>query len=146
MATPRGSFSRPFNVVEPSRTAKDPVLAVGWRAVVRATPDSAGRVTLTDEEGMTALHTVADRAEVEIMAWRPRRSGPALYRVRTTRGGKEGGKESGKEGWVSAANLERLPVSPPPKPPAKPAPSASPGPKRAATKAVKGSRKGSSAR
>jgi hypothetical protein len=75
-------------------------------------------------------------AEVEITAWRPRRSGPALYRVRTRTGG--------KEGWTTASSLERLPPPPTPARPAAPAPS--PAGKRPAAKTTKRTRTGARAR
>jgi len=85
-------------------------------------------VTLTAEDGTTALATVKAGIQVEITAWRPRRSGPALYRVRT--------KSGGKEGWAPASSLERLPPSPS-SPSRSLAPVASPAVKRAATKTPK---------
>jgi hypothetical protein len=56
------------------------------------------RVTLTTEDGRTALGTVQVGAEVEITAWRPRRSAPALYRALN--------RSEDKEGWTIAARLE----------------------------------------
>ena len=103
MLAPRGSFSPPFNKrVEPARIRKDGVIAVGCRAIVRRPPHGGDGVTLTTEDGRTALGTVQVGAEVEITAWRSRWSAPALYRVLIRR--------EGKEGWTSAASLE----SPPP--------------------------------
>src|SRR5262245_20187541 len=104
MAAPRGSFSPPFTRIEPSRGTKEAVLPVGWHAVLRPPAAGVDRVTLTAEDGTTALATVKAGVEVEITAWRPRRAGPALYRVRTRTGG--------KEGWAVASSLERLPPSP----------------------------------
>ena len=127
MAAPRGSFSPLFTRIEPSREPKAAVLPVGCHAILRAPAGGANRVTLTTEDGTTALTTVTAGVEVEITAWRPRRSGPALYRVRT--------KTGGKEGWAAGPSLERLPPSPssPPRNPAV----AGPVVKRAATKAPK---------
>ena len=102
MAVPRGSFSPPFKRVEPARIRKDGVIAVGCRATVRRPPHGGDGVTLTTEDGRTALGTVQVGAEVEITAWRSRWSAPALYRVPI--------RSEGKEGWTSAASLE----SPPP--------------------------------
>ena len=102
MAAPRGSFSRPFKRVEPARIREDGVIAVGCRATVRRPPNGGDGVTLTTEDGRTALGTVQVGAEVEITAWRSRGSAPALYRVLI--------RSEGKEGWTSAASLE----SPPP--------------------------------
>jgi hypothetical protein len=128
MAAPRGSFSSPFTRIEPSREPKAAVLPVGWHAVLRAPAGGTNRVTLTAEDGTTALITVNAGVEVEITAWRPRRSGPALYRVRT--------KTGGKEGWAAGPSLERLPPSPS-SPARNPAPVVGPAVKRAATKAPK---------
>jgi|SRR5262245_9358290 len=102
MAVPRGSFSPSFKRVEPARLRKDEVIAVGCRTIVRRPPHGGGRVTLTSEDGRTALGTVQVGAEVEITPWRPSRSAPALYRVLI--------RSEDKEGWTSAASLE----SPPP--------------------------------
>ena len=115
MAAPRGFFSPPFHTrIEPSRVPKEAVLPVGSHVIVR--PPAAGggiAFTLTAEDGITVLAAVKPGAEVEIAAWRPRRSGPALYRVRTRTGG--------KEGWTTAWSLERLPPPPSPARPAAPA-------------------------
>jgi hypothetical protein len=113
MAEPRGSFSLPFTRIEPSRNPKEAVLAVGSHVIVRTPAAGADRITLTAEDG-TALAAVKAGAEVEITAWRPRRSGPALYHVRTRMGG--------KEGWTTAPSLERLPPTPSPARPAAPRP------------------------
>ena len=92
-----------------SRQEKDgPVLAVGWRVLVTSPDGRAQRVTLTDADGTSALATVAAGAEVEILAWRPHRSGGTRYRVVPTNGG--------TEGWLGAASLapRQRPVSRPP--------------------------------
>ena len=102
MAVPRGSFSPPFKRVEPARIRKDGVIAVGGRAIVRRPPDRDDRLTLTTEDGRTALGTVQVGAEVEITAWRSRGSAPALYRMLI--------RSEGKEAWTSPSNL----TSPPP--------------------------------
>jgi len=126
MAAPRGSFSPPFTRIEPARGPKEAVLPVGWHVVLRTPPGGGDRVTLTAEDGTTALATVKSGVEVEITAWRPRRAGPALYRVRT--------KGGGKEGWATASHLEPLPPSSPSR---SSTPVASPAVKRAATKTPK---------
>jgi hypothetical protein len=105
MAAPRGSFSPPFTRMEPSRGPKEAVFSVGSHVIARPHGQGADRLTLTAEDGHTALATVKAGAEVEITAWRPRRSGPALYRVR--------GRSGGAEGWTTASSLERLPPPPP---------------------------------
>jgi hypothetical protein len=74
-------------------------------------------VTLTDGTGDTALGTLVDGAEVEILAWQPRGPGGTRYRIRPVAGV--------VEGWVGATNL-RAPVTPDPPPAAVlPAPSRS---------------------
>jgi hypothetical protein len=113
MAAPRGAFSRPFlHTPSPRDHGDGNVLAVGWRVLV-ASPEGKGhRVPLTDSEGTTTVTTVPHGAEVEILAWRPRRSGATMYRVQPTSGG--------KEGWVSGASLKARPA-PAPRPVPKPA-------------------------
>jgi len=110
MVLPRSSYSPPFMRVEPSRGPREVVLSIGSQAVLRPPAAGSDRITLTADDGTTALATVKAGAAVEITAWRPRRSGPALYRVRT--------RSSGKEGWTTASSLERGPVPPSPKTPA----------------------------
>jgi hypothetical protein len=138
MAAPRGSFSRPFPRVEPSHGPQEPVLAVGWRVILRRSSDGKDQVPLSDEDGITTLATVKAGSEVEITAWRPRRGNPALYRVRTANGS--------KEGWVSATGLERKPAPAV----AKPSRAAAPAPSRAVKSVVRGTpkspRKGARAR
>ena len=136
MAAPRGSFSPPFTRIEPSRVPKEAVLPVGSHVIVRPPAAGGDSITLTAEDGITVLAAVKPGAEVEITAWRPRRSGPALYRVRTRTGG--------KEGWTTASSLERLPPPPSPARPAAPAPS--PAGKRPAAKTTKRTRTGARAR
>ena len=126
MVAPRGSFSQSFSRLEPSRMPKEPILAVGWRVVVRSQPGTVDGVILTDEDGTRRLATVQPGTEVEITAWRPRRAAPALYRVRT--------KDGSTEGWLSAASLERPPSPPPPQRVQPPKPVASPVAPRAAAK------------
>src|SRR5262245_49543062 len=99
--------SRPptFGSVRPSPVPKDQaVLGVGWRVLVRCRNGGSDRVTLTDETGTSALSTVADGSEVEILAWRPHRGGDTRYRVVSTRGG--------VEGWLGGASLRARPPSP----------------------------------
>src|SRR5262249_58664484 len=93
------------------------VLAVGWRVLVASPAGKGHRVELTDSEGTTTVMTLPHGAEVEILAWRPRRSGATMYRVQPTSGG--------KEGWVSGASLKARPAPAPrpaPKPAIEPAP------------------------
>jgi hypothetical protein len=107
MPLPRGPRYPTFAGVRPPATPKDrAVLAVGWRVVVTCRNGGSDRVTLTDDSGTSALATVADGVEVEIVAWRPRRGGDTRYRVVSTKGG--------VEGWLGAASLQprQLPPSP----------------------------------
>jgi hypothetical protein len=97
VAVPSSFTSRRFSR-EPSRPSKEVVLAVGGRAIVRSHGEGLGRVSFIGEDDAA---TLAEGVEVEITAWRPRRTAGALYRVRTTAGG--------MEGWVSASNLEAVP-------------------------------------
>ena len=108
MAVPRGAFSRPFMHTPPSRDHGDGnVLAVGWRVRVTSPAGRGHRVSLTDSEGTTTVTTLPDGTEVEILAWRPRRSGATLYRVQPTSGG--------KEGWLSGSSLKAPPAPAPQK-------------------------------
>jgi hypothetical protein len=103
----------PFRAPRPIRQ-KGPVFAVGHAAYV----DCSGYgVTLTDDAGKTALASVSDGAEVEILGWRPRGADGTRYRVRAAR--------SGLEGWLAATNLRGSPVA---VPAAVPAPAAPPTP------------------
>ena len=118
MAAPRGAFSRPFlHTPSPRDHGDGNILAVGWRVLV-ASPEGKGhRVPLTDSEGTATVTTLPHGTEVEILAWRPRRSGTTMYRVQPTSGG--------KEGWVSGASLKARPAPAPrpaPKPAVQPAP------------------------
>ena len=113
MAAPRGAFSRPFlHTPSPRDHGDGNVLAVGWRVLVVSPEGKGHRVALMDSEGTTTVTTLPHGAEVEILAWRPRRSGATMYRVQPTSGG--------KEGWVSGASLKARPA-PPPRPVPKPA-------------------------
>jgi len=94
-----------FPTTRPLRGA-GPVLSIGRRVFVNCPRDGAGRVLLADDAGRTEATSLADGAEVEILAWRPRGSGGTRYRVHSMR--------DGLEGWLAAENLRacRLPVSP----------------------------------
>jgi len=83
----------------PSRSI--PVIAVGRRVFVNCPGNRWGSVGLVDERGkvLSAVH-LADGVEVEVVAWRPRGAGDALYRVRTP--------SDGADGWLPAANLRRV--------------------------------------
>jgi hypothetical protein len=66
MAASRGTFSPPFTRIEPSREPKAAVLPVGWHAILRAPVCGANRVTLTAEDGTTAVTTITAGVEVGI--------------------------------------------------------------------------------
>lgn len=105
MSFPRGTFSGSFARGPQAGESKGgPVLAVGRRVLVTCAGGRATGVTLTDGDGATPVATIADGAEVEILAWRPRRGGGTCYRVLCRSGG--------VEGWVGAAHL-KAPVSVP---------------------------------
>ncbi len=89
-----GPASKP-RALQPQGRNGGPVFGVGRRAFVR---DSTGKglVVLRDATGKVALGHLADGAEVEILAWIPRRAA-TLYRVQSTDGG--------VEGWLGVANL-----------------------------------------
>jgi hypothetical protein len=120
--------------IEPSRGPKDAALPIRSHAIVR--PPAA--VTLTAENGSTVLASMKAGVEIEVTAWRPRRSGPALYRVRARNGG--------EKGWTTSASLERLPPPPPPSPPRNASPVAGPPAKRVAAKSTTRTRRGARAR
>jgi hypothetical protein len=81
------------------------VLGVGSRVIVTCGNGRAGEVTLTDDDGTSAVATVAGGVEVEILAWRPRRGSETRYRVVSTMGG--------VEGWLGAKSLRPRPTPPP---------------------------------
>lgn len=104
MPFPRGSrFPTLPGAPPPTGPKAPPVLGVGWRVIVKS-QGGEGRVTLTDETGTSALATVEDGTEVEILAWRPHRGGDTRYRVVSTPGG--------VEGWLGGASLRARPPSP----------------------------------
>jgi hypothetical protein len=69
---------------------------VGQRAFVTDPSGRKALVALIDVSGKATLGQLADGAEVEILAWIPRR-GATLYRVQST--------ERKLEGWLGVANL-----------------------------------------
>ncbi len=75
MATTQTPFFRRLTSAHTARGgSKGPIFAVGHRVFV--TCGNAQRsVTLTDSTGGTALGTLVDGAEVEILAWQPRGTG-----------------------------------------------------------------------
>lgn len=114
MSLPRGSRFPTFaSVRTPPPSKGHPVLGVGSRVIVTCRGAGADRVTLMDASGTSALATVANGVEVEILAWHPRRGGETRYRVVSTKGG--------VEGWLGAGSLQPRPPSPLPiAPPAAP--------------------------
>jgi hypothetical protein len=99
---PSSFQSRRFSQ-ESSRAPREVVLAVGGRAIVRDHHGGLGRVSAMDDDGTTLLTMLGEGVEVEITAWRPRRSAGALYRVRQTAG-------DALEGWVTVDSLEPIPL------------------------------------
>ena len=93
------------------RTGGAFVLAVGRRVYVARSKDGPRRVALMDDGGASALGSLLDGNEVEILAWLPRGSG-TRYRVRSTR--------EGLEGWLGVANLRGAQVAIPAAAPALP--------------------------
>ena len=85
------SFRRPA-----SGRGCPPAIAVGRRVYVACSGDGRARVALTDDPRTTALASLADGTEVEILAWRPLGSAGTRYRVAT---------RDGREGWLAAGNL-----------------------------------------
>ena len=111
MSSPPIFTSRRY-IREPS-SSKGVVLGVGRRAIVRNRLEATAHVPLANEDGVAVLARLEDGSEVEVTAWRPRRSAGALYRVRATAGE--------TEGWVDAASLDAMPEKrerrvPPPAP------------------------------
>lgn len=115
MPLSRGSRFPMFAGGRPPTPKAPPSLGVGSRAHVMCSAGESAGVTLTDDSGTSVLTTVADGAEVEILAWRPRRGADTRYRVVSTGGG--------IEGWLGAKNLRpRAQPVPSPKAPASAAP------------------------
>ena len=121
----RPFFPQTSGTHPPRPQAGTPVLAVGRRMLVNCPGDGMRRVTLTDGNGSTALATLADGTEVEIVAWHPRGAGGTRYRIRATAGG--------IQGWLAAADLRPCPAPPPP--PVVRAPAAAPRPAPSQAKA-----------
>ena len=70
-------------------------LSAGRRVFVNC-PGASHGVALTDDEGKS-VSRLADGAEVEILAWRPRGGSGTRYRVKSTR--------DHAEGWLAAEEL-----------------------------------------
>ena len=92
MAYPRG----PRRTSPPVRIPVS-VFAVGRRVYVDSPGDRSACVTLTDDAGKRPLASLADGAEVVILAWRPGWAGTTRYRVRA--------RGSGVDGWLPVGNL-----------------------------------------
>ena len=96
------SLAGPYSNARAPRTLQTqarnggPVFGVGMRAFIRDASGRKGLVVLNDVSGKVALGHLADGAEVEILAWIPRRAA-TLYRVQST--------EDRVEGWLGVANL-----------------------------------------
>jgi hypothetical protein len=111
---PQRAFSSPTSGRAAGEPAAPPVFGIGRRVRVTCPPDALAGATVTDESGVTALASLADGTEVEIVAWRPRGAGGPRYRIRSTR--------DGVEGWISSRSLRPAPAPAPPSPaPAAPA-------------------------
>jgi hypothetical protein len=78
----------------PPKARPATILSVGRRVWVHC----RGHVVLTDEDGRASGHTLADGAEVEIVAWRPRGTA-TRYRVQA--------RKDGREGWLAADALRQ---------------------------------------
>lgn len=98
----------PRSTPPPQKARASTILSVGRRAYVNC----RGRVALAEDDGRLSQNSLADGAEVEIMAWRPRGSGGTRYRVHA--------RKEGHEGWLAADTLRQTatPVAsePAPKP------------------------------
>ena len=102
MSLPQGPRFPSFaDARTPAMPKGPPVLGVGSRVLVMARGSGSG-VRLMDAAGTNAIATVADGAEVEILAWHPRRGGETRYRVVQTTGG--------VEGWIGATSLKPRPA------------------------------------
>ena len=77
-----------------------PVFGVGMRAFVSDAGSLKGLVALNDASGKVAVGHLADGAEVEILAWIPRRAA-TVYCVQST--------ENHLAGWLGVANLRAGP-------------------------------------
>lgn len=106
-------FVPPRSPMPTSRSSRSsgPVLSVGRRVFVNCPRDRHSRVVLLDDAGRTTTSGLADGAEVEILAWKPRGSGGPRYRVHSTQGG--------LEGWLGGDDLRS--TARPPDPNAEPA-------------------------
>lgn len=105
------------NRAVPQRASRShPVLAVGQRVFVNCPGNRPVSIALGDESGkVLSTNYLADGAEVEVVAWRPRVAGEARYRVRAL--------SNGADGWLAGESLRRVLVPlPAPEAPAPQAP------------------------
>jgi len=87
-----------------SKTRPSTILSVGRRAYVNC----RGRVALAEDDGRNSPNSLADGAEVEILAWRPLGNRGTRYRVRA--------QEDGHEGWLAAEALRKTAIAVPNEP------------------------------
>ena len=109
------SRNRPTPRPAPPRSS--PTIAVGQRVFVNCPGGPTGSVGLVDVTGkILSAVQLADGAEVEVIAWRPRVEGDAHYRVRSS--------SNGADGWLPAGNLRKVlvPLAPAEAPVAKATP------------------------
>jgi hypothetical protein len=102
MAFSGGRFRSPASAGPRARSTSS-VFAVGRRAFIACAAEQLTGVILTDDSGATALGTLRDGVEVEIVAWRPLGSRGTRYLVRSSR--------DGIEGWLGVADLRRSNVT-----------------------------------
>ena len=93
-------YRLPYRASSRPGLAVHPVFAVGRRMFVNSPTSPKGRIVLTDYAGEAPLLSVADGAEVEILAWRPRGPGGARYQVHSIR--------DCREGWLATENLRAV--------------------------------------
>ncbi len=91
------------------------VLKVGQHVFVNCPGDRSRSAPLGDESGESvSTVSLADGADVEVLAWRPRTPTGPRYRIRAY--------STGTDGWIAASNLRTVfvpfPESTPPSPPA----------------------------
>jgi hypothetical protein len=86
------------------KTRPSTILSVGRRAYVNC----RGRVALAFDDGRNSPNSLADGAEVEILAWRPLGNRGTRYRVRA--------QQDGHEGWLAAEALRQTAVAVPSEP------------------------------
>jgi hypothetical protein len=94
-------FQRNRPTPRPAPPRSSPTIAVGQRVFVNCPGGPTGSVGLVDVTGkILSAVQLADGAEVEVIAWRPRVEGDAHYRVRSS--------SNGADGWLPAGNLRKV--------------------------------------